>query len=250
MPEISIIIPSLKPQDEIECVEVLDQQSFTDYEVLVQQENRATTARNEGIKRANADKLVFLDDDSRPREGYLSRIVDTLENEAAVVGRTIHPRDDIFARRFAGRYDLGDEPRYITHLLGCNMAVRKEVFEEVGLWDENISWGHEEVELAERVLTLYPIYYDPELVIEHVYADSTTDYWSKMYRLEKQKPYLWNKRGVSEKQQYINVISSLLDLSNYLGRTPEHAVVRGGGHIAGIAGQVHGLIDAKFDPFY
>jgi len=248
MPEISVIVPSLKPRDEVECIEALERQSFTDFEVLVQHENRATAARNEGIKRANAEKLVFLDDDSRPREGYLSGMADTLENEAAVVGRTVHPRDDIFAHRFAGRYDLGDEPRYITHLLGCNMAVRKEIFEEVGLWDEGISWGHEEVELAERVLTACPIYYDPNLVVEHVYADSATDYWSKMYRLERQKAYLWNKQGIPEGQQFINIIGSLLDFSKYLGRTPEHAVIRGGGHIAGICGQVRGLIDTKFDP--
>jgi hypothetical protein len=140
VPELSVIVPTLKSRSEVECLEALERDRFSDYEVLLQDEDRATTARNEGIERARADKLVFLDDDSQPREGYLEGMSDVLEEEAAVAGRTVHPRDDIFSAHFADHYDFGDQSRYVSRFWGCNMAVRRAVFEEVGGWDEGIPW--------------------------------------------------------------------------------------------------------------
>jgi GT2 family glycosyltransferase len=245
MADLSVIIPTLKPRNQIECLDVLERQSFTDFEVLVQNEDSATKARNAGIKRASAEKLVFLDDDSHPREGYLERISEVLDREAAVAGKTVHARDDIFAKRFAGHYDFGDSARYVTRFWGCNMAVRKEVFDTVGMWDESIPWGHEEIELAERVLTEYPIYYDPDLVVDHVYADSVRDYWRKMYRIERQKPYIWERQGLSEGEQWLRVIGAALDVTNYLGHSVQHAVIRGGGTIAKTIGRVRGMRSIK-----
>lgn len=241
MPELSVIIATLKSRSEIECLDALAEDPFTDYEVLLQDEDRATTARNAGIERADARKLVFLDDDSQPRPGYLSRVAETLDEENAVAGKTVHPRDDIFAERFAGNYDFGDESRYVNRFWGCNMAVRKRVFEDVGGWDEGISWGHEEVELAERVLTEYPIYYDPELVVDHPYADSIVDYWEKMYRIERQKPYLWDKNGVPRAVQWAKIINTALSPMNYLGFSLEHALANSGGNVAKTLGRIRGM---------
>jgi len=241
MPELSIIIPTLKPHSEVECIRALERDPFSDYEVLLQDEDQATTARNQGIKRADSDKLVFFDDDSNPRKGYLRRVSEILDNEAAVAGRTVHPRNDIFADGFASHYDFGDQPRYVSRFWGCNMAVKKSVFGEVGMWDEDIPWGHEEIELAERVLTTVPIYYDPSLVVDHPYADSITDYWWKMYRLEKRKPRLWEKLGVPKDQQRIKIIKSFLTPTRYFGHSLKQTVVRGGGSISKTIGQIHGM---------
>jgi glycosyltransferase involved in cell wall biosynthesis len=245
MPELSIVIATLKSRGEVECLDALDRQSFSDYEVLLQDEDKATTARNAGIERAASEKIVFLDDDSLPQEGYLARVSDTLDEHDVVAGKTVHPYDDIFAKHFAGHYSFGETGRYVTRFWGCNMAARKEVFERVGMWDEEISWGHEEVELAERVLTAYPIYYDPKLVVEHPYADSVLDYWKKMYRLEKPKPYLWRKQGLSRREQWIKFGTSLLNPVKYVGRSPRHMVVRAGGHVAKLTGQAHGLLTTR-----
>jgi len=241
VPELSVIIATLKPRSEVECLDALDRDSFTDYEILLQDEDTATTARNAGIERAGARKLVFLDDDSQPRKGYLSRVAQTLDHEDAVAGRTVHPRDDIFAERFAGSYDFGDQPRYVSRFWGCNMAVRRRVFEAVGGWDESISWGHEEIELAERVLSEFPIYYDPELVVDHPYADSIVDYWQKMYRIERQKPYLWKKSGVPRPVQWAKILDAALSPVNYLGFSPEHTLAKTGGNVAKTLGRIRGM---------
>jgi GT2 family glycosyltransferase len=242
--ELSVIIPTQKPNEEVEVLWYLRRSGFTDYEVIVRDDPNVTTARNEGIRRANADKLVFLDDDSRPCEGYLSHVSTVLDREAAVAGKTVHPRNDIFAH-LAGHYDFGPTTRYVTRFWGCNMALRREVFEEVGMWDEQITWGHEEKELAERVLEAYPIYYDPDLVVHHPYADSLPDYWRKMYRLETQTPYYWAKQGVSERRQWLRTAQFALNPTNYVGLSGRHTLARMGASIGVTLGRVQGLVDSR-----
>lgn len=241
MPELSIIVPTYDPADELEVRDALDRCAFTDYELIVRDDPRVTTARNEGIKRASAEKLVFLDDDSRPCEGYLSRVSEVLDREAAVAGKTVHPREDVFAEHFTHHYDFGDTTRYVTRFWGCNMAVRTEVFDDVGLWDERISWGHEEKELADRVLREYPIYYDPQLLVYHPYADSLPDYWRKQYRLETQTPYYWDKLGVPEPQQWQRIAQFSLNPLNYVGVSATHMAAQFGGSIGVTLGRIRGM---------
>ncbi|WP_396613381.1 glycosyltransferase family 2 protein (plasmid) [Haloferax sp. S1W] len=241
MVELSVIIPTLKPPDEVESVSALKDQSYSDYEVLIQREDSATKARNEGIRRANADKLVFLDDDSIPEDGYLERVADLLDREAVVTGKIVHPRSDVIAQ-FTTHYDRGNEPKYVTRFWGCNAACRTEVFDSAGMWNEQISWGHEEKELAERILRHYPIYYDPELVVIHSYADSIRDYWRKQYQLELQTPYLWDKEGISATRQWFNILLPALNPTNYVGLSPEHTIARAGGNVARLLGRTRGML--------
>mgnify|MGYP000047144490 CR=1 FL=1 len=248
MTEISVIIPTLKPRDEVECLESLEGGTFSDYEVLLQDEHTATAARNAGIERAAADKLVFLDDDSRPRADYLARIAEVFEHEAAIAGRTVHPNDDIFASHLTKHYDFGPTPRYVTRFWGCNMAVHRDVFDAVGGWDERIPWGHEELELAERVLTAAPIYYDPELVVDHVYADSASDYLSKVYSQAKQQPYLWEKQGHSTRGQWLSIVGDAVDPANYVGLPLAPALLHGAGTVARTAGRIRGMFQGATAP--
>ncbi|MFC6825598.1 glycosyltransferase family 2 protein [Halopelagius fulvigenes] len=242
MVDVSVIIPTLKPPEEIEAVEYLKRGTFDDYEVVVSDAYPVTRARNEGIEHAKADKLVFLDDDSRPRENYLERASETLEDQYAVAGRIFHPRDDIFARYFTAHYGHGDEPKTVDRFWGCNMAMRREVIEAVGGWDEQMGWGHEEKELADRVQEEYDIYYDPEMVVDHPYAEGILDYWRKRYQLAKQTPYYWQTQGLSQSAQVKETLKSLVHPLNYLGRTPTAALTRTGGTLAQGVGRVQGLL--------
>lgn len=244
MVEVSVVVPSREPRESIEAIAALERDAFDDYEVLVPDESPVTAARNRGVEAAAADKLVFLDDDSRPREGYLARAVEMLDRERAVAGRTVHPRDDAFAR-LAAHYDFGDEPRYVTRFWGCNMALRRDVLDAVGGWNEAMGWGHEEKELAERVLRECPIYYDPDLVVEHAYADSIREYWAKQYALETQTPRYWDAIDVPERDQWVRIGRTALTPTNYLGASLEHTLARAGGTLAGTAGRLRGMLAGR-----
>jgi len=245
MVELSIVVATLESPADAEVSEALEAQSFTDYEIVFRDEYPVTKARNEGIRAATADKIVFLDDDSRPRPDYLSHATRVLDSEAAYAGRTVHPRDDIFAEHFTGHYDWGDSPRYVARFWGCNMGARREVFETVGYWDEQMGWGHEEKELAERVVSEYDIRYDPELVVEHPYASSIFDYWRKQYRLETQTPYYWRKQGYSPGEQLRRLISDAVDPLRYVRRTPTATITQTGSVLAQTAGRLVGLLTSQ-----
>lgn len=125
------------------------------------------------------------------------------------------------------------------------MGMRRDALDAVGGWDETMGWGHEEKELAERVLQEYDIYYDPEMVVEHVYAESLRDYWDKKYRLEKGTPYFLRKQGLSRRQILSEILSDLVSPRNYLGRSPSLTLARSGGTLTGTVGRLVGMGDER-----
>ena len=243
--DISVVVPSIKPPSEIVVTEYLDRCSHEDYEVITRDDYPVTRARNEGYKQANAEKIVFLDDDSMPRDGYLTEASKTLETEDAVTGKTVHPRDDLFSGQLTSHYTFGNGPRNVNRFWGCNMGMRKEALDAVGGWDENMGWGHEEKDLAERVLKRYNIYYNPDMVVDHVYADSLFDFWMKHYRLEKETPYYLRKNGASRQQILFKIISDLFSPTDYLGRSISLTFARSGRKIAQAGGRLVGLNDPR-----
>lgn len=241
MVDLSIVVPSLKPPEELEVVQYLDRCPFDDYEVIVRDDAPVTKARNEGYRRANAEKILFLDDDSQPQPGYLQEASETLETEYAVAGKTVHPRDDFLSGQLTAHYNFGDEPRYVDRFWGCNMGLRKEALDAVGGWDEQMGWGHEEKELANRVTEQYRILYNPRMVVHHAYANSMFDYWEKQYKLELCTPYLWSKQGLSKRQMWSQTLTDVLNLSNYLGRSLTLTLARTGRTLASAAGRIVGM---------
>jgi len=246
--ELSVVVPTVSRPSEIAVVECLKDCTFQEYELILRDDVPVTKARNEGYKQANTDKILFLDDDSMPRDGYLAEAAATLEDHAAVAGRTIHPRDDLFAGRLTAHYDFGDEPQYVDWFWGCNMGIRREALDAVGGWDENMGWGHEEKELAERIRRQHDIYYNPKMIVEHVYAESLRDYWRKRYQLEKETPYFLRKQGLSSREVLLKILSDMSKPSNYLGHSPPLTLARSGGRLIGTVGRFVGLLDRSREP--
>lgn len=203
MVEISVVIATLRPHSEIECLPALDTDR-DDVEVIVRGDKGISKARNEGIREATGDKLVFVDDDAVPHEDFLEVVGDLLDSHPIVAGRIVTPAGKLVSE-FCTNYDQGPRGRYTTTITGCNMAFRREVFDSVGYLDENIQWGHDETEFASRALAKFPIYYSPDMVVDHACADSPMDYWKKMYRFGPADDYLNDKRGVSTRMKLLKM---------------------------------------------
>lgn len=195
--ELSVIIPTIEERDEdVICLDYLARQDFESYEVIVRRDEGAARARNEGVKRATADKLVFLDDDSMPRDGFLNVVNRALDDHPAVVGKVLQPDDAPITHLRLPWYDQGDEPKRTQHVPGCNMAIRRRLFEDIGGFNETFYHGHEEYELGKRLTEASNVQYIPEMVVEHYFAESLTQYWLKMYRHGKADIDLWDVEDV------------------------------------------------------
>lgn len=199
MVEVSVIIPTTLPRDaDIEPLVALERDAFDDYEVVVRRDDGAAHARNVGIERSSGEKLVFLDDDSVPRPGYLQRAAAALDAHPAVAGRVVQPADAPFRNLELPWYDQGEESKPTEMLPGCNMAIRRDVIEHVGGFDEEVfDWGHEESELAERISRSHYIQYVPDLVVTHTYVESLPDFVRKSYLLGRADVRWWRLDGKS-----------------------------------------------------
>jgi len=119
----------------------------------------ANAARNEAVRAASGDPIVFIDDDVDAPPGWL---------DALLVGVAAAPDHDVFggpirARlegggpRACGResapittLDLGSEDRDVTLVWSANLAIRRRALDEIGRFDETISIRGDEEDWQRR----------------------------------------------------------------------------------------------------
>jgi GT2 family glycosyltransferase len=144
-------------------------------------------ARNTGIAAANGDVLAFMDDDAVADENWLQRLLPPF-NDADVlgVGGMIRPQwqsgmPSWFPPEFAwvvgcSYIGLPDVRSPIRNLIGCNMAIRRSVFDTVGGFVSGIGRigkvpvGCEETELCIRARQASPggeFVYEPDAIVHH-----------------------------------------------------------------------------------
>jgi glycosyltransferase involved in cell wall biosynthesis len=122
--------------------------------------------RNAGIRHSSGQIIAFIDDDEEPEEHWLSKITLPLtegKDDAATSGYRIplgqgYLADSISLLGFPGGGGIGfrtmwnvDENFCTKHLCTGNFAVRKNLIESVGMFDESLKFGAEDVELAQKL---------------------------------------------------------------------------------------------------
>lgn len=208
LPKVSIIIPTFQRAESLrECKESLWAQTYQDYEIiLVTEEGALAKLRNEGARKAKGEYLIFIDDDVICAPNWLASIVRTFEERpdcAGVSGPSVITREfrrnrDIFSFKFFKfLYDLwfcggkASLPGHITEsgawttgacnedcsyegpvqfLEACNMAFRRDVFNECGGFDETYGgvgdWS--EPDLSFRIRKAgYNLWFSRDAKLEH-----------------------------------------------------------------------------------
>jgi len=147
--------------------------------------NCLTLGRNLGVANASGELIAFFDDDSlvEPDWFEVCRASFADPEIGAAGGRVLDPEvDDLDHQRTAeiGKLlpngavtdNLDCDPGRIVevhHVRGCNWALRRSVYEEVGWYDEDLfGYAYEELDLSIRVRQLgYRIIFNPALQIYH-----------------------------------------------------------------------------------
>jgi GT2 family glycosyltransferase len=120
--------------------------------------------RNRALDEVTAPVVFGVDDDCLPKEGWIEGLLGALEGGSAdaSVGSIEIPSagyvgDSISALGFPAGGSAGYEnmfrvdPDGTTYNIACgNCAIRTGVLREVGSFDESLSWGGEDTELAHR----------------------------------------------------------------------------------------------------
>jgi GT2 family glycosyltransferase len=228
VPSISVVIPTYRREDPLkETLEDLLEQDYPSFEILVIDqtpnhepaiqtylENLAKAdkirwfrldwaslpgARNYGVRRAQGDIILFIDDDVQLPPGYLNAHARNYQE---------HPEIGAVAGRVFDRMKLADsekiktsespyeidylpaealdpgiawyyidlvhtvKPQRVISARGCNMSFRRDVFTKQGIWfDERFrgSAVREESDFCLRLRqTGYQIWYDPAAHLVHL----------------------------------------------------------------------------------
>ena len=248
MTDIAIIIPTLDAERTFGWESKL-RASPVEAELIVRDDDGASAARNAGIREATAEKLVFLDDDSVPRGDYFQRVSALLEDHPAVTGR-IRDTGAQALRCLSTQYDQGDTGHVTETVVGCNMAVRRAVIEDIGGFDERLPYGHEETELVDRLCERYDVWYCPDLVVDHPFAESLAGYLEKQYRHGREAiPYY----RIRDERVGRRVARFALVPSHYTGQTPTATALRTLGQVVAVVGMLRGYLghvsgDSNDDP--
>ncbi len=204
----SVIIPTYNRKELLkQCLSSLFAQTFpkNEYEVIVvddgstdgtveflksqsalwrtQNHKGPAAARNFGVKQAQREIIAFADDDCVPPADWLEKLYDGFKRhpEVAVVSGYQEAQEEILQKNLVAQYErfqtrelyggkdkeiVGgfETPGGVTN----NMAVKRQVFDKVGLFDENFPVpGGEDADLKKRIADAgFKFLYIP-LKVEH-----------------------------------------------------------------------------------
>jgi hypothetical protein len=122
--------------------------------------NEGASSRNIAVQQADpaSEWVVMLDDDSYPVDtGFIRRLAKAPADVAAVSA-------DIYLPGLSRR-ESGGLPEVF---IGCGVAIRRQVFFDLGGYDSTFNYYAEEYDLAARmILAGYRIAFDPWFRVEH-----------------------------------------------------------------------------------
>jgi len=142
---------------------------------------KLTTARNEGIKKAKGDIIIFLDDDSLIFPGLIKAHLENYKDPevGAVTGREVLEDKPNYSTKGKGQVitkrgeifpnttsrDKGE----VDSLWGANMSIKKDILKKIGGFDDDILLIRDETDVSLRIKLLgYKIIFEPKARIIHL----------------------------------------------------------------------------------
>ncbi len=207
--KVAIIIPVKRFNDKLKkslekCLEL----DYSDYEVIVFPDEMSrqfdefkekirviptgsmgpADKRDLALQHSTAEIFAFLDDDAYPKSDWLKKALVHFEDAqvAAVGGPGVTPRESsllahasghvyssvLASGRYVYRYVPGKNIMEVDDYPSCNFIVRRNVFEELGGFD-NKFWPGEDTKLCLDITKKLgrKIIYDPDVVVYHYRRD-------------------------------------------------------------------------------
>jgi len=154
------------------------------FKLIIEKEQGLSHARNRGYKETKADWIIYLDDDAKARPNLVERAIWVTENNDLdcfgglylpwyKFGQPIWFKDKYASNKM--KYSKLSEIKNHQHISGGIMAFKSDILQkyngfstDLGMNGNKVAYG-EETELQLRMRNDgIKIYYDPELIIDHL----------------------------------------------------------------------------------
>jgi glucosyl-dolichyl phosphate glucuronosyltransferase len=227
----------------------------------------AGSARNTAAESITSDVIAFMDDDAHAEPDWIERLLDVLEDPSivAVGGPPVPDYETARPGWFPGNFDwvfgcayegLPTQVGPLRHLIGANMAVRREAWEAVGGF---VGSDFDDLNLCMRLTArfgMHSTYYTPLAVVHHrVTRERVTwrYFWRRCYFVNREKVRVFRRMGAAanltaEREFVLRALTrqTARDLRRAL-RGEWQALAALGAMIAGIglagAGHLRGQLD-------
>ena len=207
-----IVVDGMSDDGTYELLQEL--QKDYNFKLLRNEKKNAAAGRNIGIKEARGEAIAFIDGDAVAAEDWLKNIKKAFEESgaAAVGGPDLVPADSGYKERVIAyvmtsplarggklnpstQHTMMDKKRYVEHIPTCNLCIKKEIFEKVGLFDENFVKG-QDLELNFRIRSAgYRIFYSPSIKVVHYRKQHIRHFARQIYKWAKAKVAVIKKHG-------------------------------------------------------
>ncbi len=171
---------------------------------------------NLGAKYANGEYLVVLNPDTIVEKDWLKELIAPLKSGDKIIttpkilvydGSSINTCGTInhftgltFTRGLGEKPDAYSNEEFVSGISGCCFAVRKEHFQELGGFDENLFMYMEDTDISWRAhLKGFKIVYVPKSIMRHDYALNVSA--EKIYHLEKGR-YIILRKYLSTRERF------------------------------------------------
>lgn len=191
-------------------------------------------ARNTGIKNSHGEIIAFTDYDCVVPENWVKEIVKYFQDPSVgCVGGKVQRYDNgllsLYAdeslvpvmRIFKKEMMVNKIRLPFNYPVGCNFAVKREVFEKAGFFDERFKYGFDELEFAERICNRgYKLVLTPNITVQHKHRSTFTELLRQTFRYGEGGGLLFKVKGfksVFTKWILLSIFGFLLWLLAVLG---------------------------------
>jgi glycosyltransferase involved in cell wall biosynthesis len=167
--------------------------------LIVEKRKGLNVARNTGMRCGKGEIVAFTDSDCVVPSDWIRKIAENFKDpQVTCVGGSAKALDNDFISQyadnsivrlmplFAKREELEKVKPFFRHPAGCNMAFRRKVVDEVGYFDENIKYGFDEVEFADRVCKAgHKMVLDPNVLVWHKHRSTLKEFLKQNFQYGK-----------------------------------------------------------------
>jgi GT2 family glycosyltransferase len=188
-------------------------------------------ARNRGVRAATGDLIAFTDDDCLPPRDWLQRHARYYDDpRIAAAGGPQICRSPNFYEAFDvaqwtirfDRLETIERIRQYEHLLTGNLSVRRDVFAQIGPFDEQFRSGCDSDFIRRLSRAGYHFVRDPDLQVDHLKVHDFRGYIRFRFQRALGSLLIDVKEGTLRARRFVPVLNLVQTLDNWRRFAREH----------------------------